>query len=85
MATWNIAIVGSGIAGLSSAAFLKQAGHEVHVFESFEKPAPVGAGLLIQPTGLSVLTKHGLSEKVIQGGQRINRLLGKRAGPLTLR
>ncbi|MCF8429630.1 MAG: oleate hydratase, partial [Bacteroidia bacterium] len=35
----NIAIIGSGFSGISSAAYLSAAGHEVHVFE---KNASVG-------------------------------------------
>ena len=33
-----IAIIGSGISGLSAACYLAKSGHEVHVFEKNETP-----------------------------------------------
>ena len=51
----NIAIAGAGVAGLAAAILLRRQGHCVTIFEQFEKPAPVGSGLVIQPVGLAVL------------------------------
>lgn len=76
-ASLRIAVVGSGIAGLSAAALFTNSGHDVSVFEAFETPSPVGAGLLLQPTGLSVLSKLGLDEEIISKGNRINKLYGR--------
>ncbi len=72
----TIAISGCGIAGLAAAIFLARSGHDVRLFEKFDKPKPVGAGLLLQPTGLAVLAELGLADKAIKHGKRIHRLTG---------
>lgn len=41
----RIAIIGSGLAGLTSAAVLAQAGHQVTVFEPYPRPGGVTAPL----------------------------------------
>jgi 2-polyprenyl-6-methoxyphenol hydroxylase-like FAD-dependent oxidoreductase len=66
----KVGIVGCGVAGQAAATFLADAGHDVTVFERFSEPRPIGAGLLIQPTGLAVLRALGLAEAAIaQGGK----------------
>jgi 2-polyprenyl-6-methoxyphenol hydroxylase-like FAD-dependent oxidoreductase len=72
----RIAIVGYGTAGQAAAVFLHAQGHTLRVFEQAQEPGPVGAGFLLQPTGLSVLTELGLHERVLERGQRIDRLHG---------
>ncbi len=72
----TIAISGCGIAGLTAAIFLARAGHDVRLFEKFDKPKPLGAGLLLQPTGLAVLAELGLAGKALKRGKRIHRLTG---------
>ena len=57
MPTRSIAIVGCGFAGAAAALFLARDGHRVTVFEAVADPGPVGAGLLIQPTGALVLAE----------------------------
>ena len=69
----------STLAGLAVAAFLKKQGHQVRIFERFEKPRPLGAGLLLQPTGLACLAKLGLDDRALHYGARINHLYGKTA------
>jgi len=71
-----IAIVGCGVAGPSAALFLHRAGHRVELFERFATARPVGAGLLIQPTGLAVLERLGLAEAALAHGAKVRRLLG---------
>ncbi len=73
----RVAIIGSGIAGLASAAHLARAGHEVTVFERFEDPKPLGAGLLLQPSGLAALDTLGLRTQAEARGARVTRLLGR--------
>ncbi|MGN8115236.1 FAD-dependent oxidoreductase [Labrys sp. 22185] len=80
MVKLSIAIVGAGVAGLAAASCLADAGHRVVVFERFEQAKPVGAGLLLQPTGLAVLDRLGLREDAATLGSRIERLYG-RCGP----
>lgn len=72
----EIAVAGAGPAGLSSALFLHRAGHRVEILERFDEPAPVGSGLLLQPTGLTVLDALGLSSAIHGLGSRIDRLYG---------
>jgi len=74
--TRHIAIVGAGPAGLAAALFLHRAGHRVTIFERFDKPAPVGSGLILQPTGLTVLGALGLFDEIRKLGSRIDRLYG---------
>lgn len=72
----RIAIVGYGAAGQAASLFLSAQGHALSVFEQAAAPGPVGAGFLLQPTGLGVLTRLGLHEQALASGQRIERLYG---------
>lgn len=70
----SIGVVGCGTAGAAAALFLARAGHRVSVFEHVEDPRPVGAGIMLQPTGQDVLARLGLHEAVVSRGERIDRL-----------
>lgn len=72
----RIAIVGYGAAGQAAALFLAAQGHALSVYEQAATPGPVGAGFLLQPTGLAVLQRLGLHERALAQGQRIERLHG---------
>ncbi|GLK88125.1 FAD-dependent oxidoreductase [Pseudomonas turukhanskensis] len=72
----RIAIVGAGPAGLAAALYLHRSNHQVTVFERFAEAAPVGSGLILQPTGLTVLEDLGLFAAIAQLGSRIDRLYG---------
>ncbi len=72
----DIGIAGAGPAGLAAALFLARAGHRVELIERFARPSPVGSGLLMQPTGLTVLDALGLSPAIHALGNRIDRLHG---------
>ena len=67
----DIAVVGCGVAGQAAATLLAEQGHRVTVYEKFTEPQPVGAGLLLQPTGLAVLRALGLADAAIAGGARV--------------
>lgn len=73
----EVGIVGCGVAGQAVASLLGDAGHRVTVLERFEEPRPVGAGLLLQPTGLAVLRVLGLEEGALAAGARIDGLFGE--------
>lgn len=60
----RIAVAGAGTAGLAAAAFLAEQGHAVTVFERAAELAPVGAGLLMQPTGMAVLKRLGVDQRL---------------------
>ncbi len=70
----NVAIVGAGTAGPAAAVFLARAGHRVRVFERAPVNLPVGAGFLLQPTGMRVLAELGLSAELAPHTQPIRRL-----------
>lgn len=72
----NIAIAGCGPAGLAAALLLRRDGHNVALYERFEKPQPIGSGLMIQPTGMAVLQFLGLADSIRKHGNRIERLHG---------
>jgi len=72
----DIGIVGYGTAGQAAAVFLSCAGHRVQVFERAPVLGPVGAGILLQPTGLFALAELGLLERALACGARVDRLVG---------
>lgn len=76
----HIAVAGAGTAGLAAAAFLTRDGHCVTLFERFTEPRPIGAGLMIQPTGLACLAMLGLDRGAIEQGEVIARLYGETVG-----
>ena len=75
----KIAIVGYGTGGQAAALALSRDGHGVEVFEQAEQLRPVGAGFLLQPTGLAVLWELGLLGRALAHGRRIHRLHGDTA------
>jgi len=75
--TLNIGIIGCGTAGLAATIFLGRQGHNLTLFEKFSSPLPLGAGLLLQPTGLEVLRRLNLLEDALRLGARIDHLYGK--------
>ena len=73
----DIAIIGYGTAGQAASLYLQRAGHRIHHVEQAPALRPVGAGFLLQPTGLSVLDDLGLGETARRCGARIERLYGE--------
>jgi 2-polyprenyl-6-methoxyphenol hydroxylase-like FAD-dependent oxidoreductase len=70
-----VAVVGAGTAGAATALFLSRAGHDVVVFERVPVPGPVGAGIMMQPSGLLVLDRLGLAGRVLERGSRVEHLV----------
>lgn len=56
---------------------LADSGHAVTIFERFAEPRPIGAGLLLQPTGLAVLRALGLADEAMARGARVDGLEGR--------
>ncbi|MDR6991054.1 NAD(P)/FAD-dependent oxidoreductase [Luteimonas sp. 3794] len=77
MTPLHIAIVGYGTAGQAASVLLAGDGHRVEVFERASEPGPVGAGFLLQPTGLQVLWRMELLDAVLAHGARVERLYGE--------
>lgn len=73
----HIAIVGAGTAGLASAIILARMGLHVHLFEAVAQLAPVGAGLLLQPSGLAVFEHLGILDQALQLGAVVTGLEGR--------
>lgn len=76
----NIAIIGAGTAGIAAAIFLARQGHDVSLFEKFSALEPVGAGLLLQPSGLAVFENLGVLSHAISLGTIATGLEGQLPG-----
>lgn len=75
----HIAIIGAGIAGLTTAILTAGDGHDITLFERFRSPRPVGSGLVIQPVGLAVLQHIGIENQIRALSSPIHRMLGDEA------
>ena len=84
MQNLRIGVVGAGTGGLAAAAFLARDGHEVHLLERFAAPRPVGAGLLLQPTGLACLARLGLDARAVSLGAIVHGIDGRTVGGRTV-
>jgi len=58
---------------------LARQGRRVVVHERFDEPRPVGAGFMLQPTGLHVLDRLGLTDRVKALGQPLEHIFGREA------
>ncbi len=75
----EIAIVGAGIGGLTAAILFADRGHKTVIFDQFDRPQPVGSGLVIQPIGQAVLDAVGAGDAARNRGNQIQRMLGHEA------
>ena len=75
----RIGIIGCGVAGQATAIALSRDGHKVTVVERFAQARPLGAGLLLQPSGLAAQERLGLRETIESWGARVERLDGRTA------
>jgi salicylate hydroxylase len=81
MSTLDIAVCGSGIGGLAAAVAMRNAGHNVTIFEKVAVPRPVGSGLVLQPTGQAALARLGLLSTALIHSRMLRGIAGHtRAG-----
>src|SRR5438105_11974051 len=81
---YRIGVVGYGIAGAAAATLLARSGHSVTLLERAVQVGPIGAGLLLQPSGQLVLKRMGLLDRVISGAAAIEELHAIRRDGRTL-
>ena len=70
----DVGIVGCGTAGPAAALFLARQGHRVTLYERVAEPGPVGAGIVLQPSGMAVLAELGLLAPVLARGAPLDGL-----------
>lgn len=72
----QVGVIGCGTAGPAAAILLARRGHRVQLFDQAAELKPLGAGLLLQPTGMAVLEQLGVLDELLRLGSRVERLLG---------
>jgi 2-polyprenyl-6-methoxyphenol hydroxylase-like FAD-dependent oxidoreductase len=67
----EVIVVGGGIAGLTMALSLHQAGIAVRVYEAVRDLVPLGVGINLQPIAVRELTELGLADELVRTGTAI--------------
>ncbi|MBC7776025.1 MAG: FAD-dependent monooxygenase [Phycisphaerae bacterium] len=82
----RIAIVGGGIAGLTTAIALRKLGFRPSIFESAPEIKALGAGLVLAANAIKALERIGIADKVIPAGQLLNTfsILDQNGQPITV-
>ena len=70
--TMKVAIIGGGIAGLTTAIALQQIGVTCTIYESAPDVKPLGAGIVLAANAMKALEKLNLSERVLAKGRLLN-------------
>lgn len=73
----EIAISGCGVTGTATAFFLAKAGHDVTIFEQAAECKPIGAGIMLQPSGQIVVEKMGLLESLAECSKRLGGMVAQ--------
>jgi len=60
----KIAILGAGVAGVSTAIALKQKGFDVTIYERYKTKTNIGAGIVVWPNATYVLEKLGIINQI---------------------
>lgn len=69
MTTGKFAIVGGGIAGLTTAIALQKKGFDVTVYENAPAIKPLGAGLTLAANAVRALMEIGIGDEVLRAGK----------------
>lgn len=70
--TSDIAIIGGGICGLTTALALEQRGFSPTVYEAASEYRPVGAGILLQTNALLVFDRLGIADRILSTGMPLD-------------
>jgi len=70
--TSEIAIIGGGICGLTTAIALERRGASPTVYEAASEYRPVGAGILLQTNALLALDRLGIADRVRSAGMALD-------------
>lgn len=68
----DIAIIGGGICGLTTAIALEQRGFSPTVYEAASEYRPVGAGILLQTNALLVFDRLGIADQIQLAGVHLD-------------
>lgn len=80
----RVAVIGFGSAGATAALCLRRSGFHVEIFEQAEKIAPIGAGILLHPSGQLILERLALFEEVATQSEQIDAILVRSTSGRTL-
>ncbi|MFD0692408.1 FAD-dependent monooxygenase [Actinomadura fibrosa] len=64
-------VIGAGIGGLATAAFLQRSGIHAHVYEQAPALRPLGAGIVLAPNAIRLLRRLGLMEALERCALRV--------------
>src|SRR5260370_21000908 len=67
----EVIVIGGGIAGLTMALSLHQAGIAVRVYEAVRDLVPLGGGINLQPIAVRELPELGLADELARSGTAI--------------
>lgn len=70
----EIAIIGGGITGLTTALSLQKLGIASTVYERADTLNEIGAGLWLQPNAMQVIHWLGLERQILEAGCRLNKM-----------
>lgn len=70
----EIAIIGAGITGLTTALALHKMGFSCTVYEQASQLQPVGAGIWLQPNAIKVMDWLGLKQEILAQGVQLNKV-----------
>ena len=68
----EIAIVGGGVCGLTTAVALEQRGLSPTVYEAAAEYRPVGAGILLQTNAMLVFDRLGIADSIRDAGTQLD-------------